>query len=336
MSYYSTKLKISLLPLLIFALSAPLSIFASSTTPKIELFVLYSQLTPDERAFLLDAISELKRHSDEFELRIIDTDGQDPATLQRILRGSHKCILTVSDESLNKVLGTRTNIPIFSTLVSRFNLDILSQKYHQLGVNLSGIYHEQPIFRQVLLAKAINQNLKSFSVILGRKTRYYLKTYQQLANTFNLELSFIILKRNSTPNSFLANKKLEHEILLTINDDHHYSEENLKSLFMLANKNNISIIGNKARDTKLAAIASIQTDLAKLPLQIASELKSICRRYKNEGDSPVKLTPAIYSQDFEVSVNQQIAASIGQSNLDKADLRDKIMQMQQQMQETIQ
>ena len=291
-------------------------------------YIVHSDTGESANKFLASLSKALESQFKSDQIKLISTNDSSRAQLDSQLSKPNSCALSTDSDSLAKILATRTKTPIFAIRSAKIDLDNQINKYQQFGVILSGIYHGQSFARQLMLAKAIDDKLQTATLILGRKTRYSLDNYKIIARSQNMDLSYLILKRNGTPHNFLSNINPNAKFIATIDDQHHYSSGNLQSLLITSYKTKIPIIGNKAADTIDAAIASVFTPLDQLMIETSLSLRSFCENALSSKVESSESYPAHYSQAFSVSINQQIANHLNYPNLTVQQLLQQILDME--------
>ena len=142
------------------------------------LLLYHSGLDNFDSTYMISLLAELEKKLTNHKIKIVNTRDLNIAQLKSQLEESKSCVLTIGQQALESILATRDKTPIFSTLVSRTNLDSLASSYARLGSRVTGIYEEQSFDRQLLLSQVINPENKNIVVILGWKTRYYLDNYR--------------------------------------------------------------------------------------------------------------------------------------------------------------
>ncbi len=285
------------------------------------LFVFHSGLKPSDSTYLTSLLVELKHNISDRKIKTADINELSIAQLKKQLEGSNNCALTIGQPALEKILATRNKTPIFSTLVSRTNLDNLTNRYFRLGSRVTGIYQEQSFKRQLLLGRAINSDNKNIVVILGRKTRYFLDEYRTISQQQSLKLSFDILKHQESPQQSFTRLAEDDGFLIILNEEQQYSQQDLQSLLITSYKKHIPMIGSKTSDSKSAALASIYTPLKRLAKDTATGLQEMC-----DGK---KLSKAKYSEHFAVLINPQIAAYLDYGHLDEKKLAKAVYALEQ-------
>jgi len=285
------------------------------------LLVFHSGLEQTDNAFNALLALELQNRIPSHSLKTFNVNELSQIQLKKWLENSNNCVLTIGLNSLEKILATRTKIPVFSTLVSQTNLDNLTDIYRQLGNPVTGIYEEQSFKRQLLLSKSIREDLKHVTVILGRKTRYMLNDYKKISLEQSINLSFNILKLQESPQRIFSRLKNNNGFLLTLNDNRHYSEQNLPALLVSSYKKQIPIIGSKISDADSTALASIYTPFDSLARESAIAMQNICR------DDVIP--KAQYNRQYKVRINQQIAKHLGYEYLDETELEKAVIVLEQ-------
>lgn len=284
------------------------------------LFVFHPGVNQVDNTYTMSLVVELKSQIASHLVQIVDTSKQTPAQLEELMDEPGSCAVTIGQIALEKVLAARTKKPIFSTLVSRTELDRLFESYARLDSSVSGIYHEQSFKRQLMLSKAIDDSTQNIAVILGRQTRYALPRYQKDAQSLSMNLFFNILKHQASPQQYFSRWSVDNGFLIIINDQEHYSNLDLQSLLVTSNKREIALIGGKKADSETAAIASVYTPYAELIKETAEELKKIC--------TGNKLSKPHFSKHYKVVINQQISEYLGYKNLDSRKLEKIIYQLE--------
>ncbi len=284
------------------------------------LLLFHSGLESYDATYMMSLLVELEKQITDHKIKIGNTRDLTIAQLKSQLEKSKSCVLTIGQQALETILATRDNTPIFSTLVSRTNLDSLTDTYSRLGSRVTGIYEEQSFSRQLLLSQAINPANNNILVILGRKTRYFLTDFQRISKRQSLKLSFDILRYQESPQQSFARQSLDKGFLIILNEQQQYSDQNLQSLLVASHNKNIPMIGNKESDSKTAALASIYTPFKTLAKEAASGLRQMCQ----SSEIPV----AKYGEHYAITINSQIAEFLNYNFLDEIHLAKRVLSLE--------
>jgi len=298
-----------------------------STTEQKQLLIFHSGIAEVDDLLVEAFEQEFSRKLSSRKLELINIDDLNQIQLKNQLEKTDHCVVTIGLNALEKALISRTKTPIFSTLVSRTKLDNLVDIYKDIGNPITGIYQEQPLLRQILLSKSINSRMKNIALILSRQNRYRLHDYKTISSKESMLLKFNILKLQESPSQVLSRLQLQDSFLLLLNDERHFSENNLRSLLVTSYKNQIPIIGSKFSDSEKLALASVYTPINALASESAAALVDICEN-KN-------WVQPNYAHHFKVQINQQIAKLLDYSYVSSTELEKKIIAMEQNRAEQI-
>ena len=292
----------------------------SDNTPS--LYVAHSGIEESERLFFTNLINNLQKSKPiTHTIKQLNTTRLTLAELEKVLSIENSCVLTIGEPALQKVLTTRQTVPIFSTLVSKYNLDNYIENYKPFKMTISGVYQEQSFERQIFLSKALNTNLSKIGVLLGSRTQFSLRDYQKIAASQTVELSYSILRRQASAQHYFKKLPLDDQsVLLVLNDNEQYSVIDLQSLLLASHSKKIPLVGSKKSDTEAAAIASIYTPQISLAKQAANEIGNLCAGGKQ--------APPFYSEQYAISSNAKIAKAFGFKSLSEKELLAKVKKLE--------
>jgi ABC-type uncharacterized transport system substrate-binding protein len=318
----ATKIKhdVLLTILLIIGIAAPFFVHSSenviSYPANKSLFIFHSKNNLQNEQFYKLLTPALQQNSTFKQVKSFNTSEISQADIAKLLSGSKSCAITIGKPSLEKVLSIRDKTPIFSTLVTKNNLDHLINNYTRLGSQVSGIYQEQSFIRQLYLAQALNPKIENIIMLLGRNTRYALPHYQAISKQHSLQLLFKILNRHASPQQYLSKLKQTNAFLFIVNDFEHYSEKALQSLLLASYRQKTPLIGGKKSDSTVAAVASVYTPLVDLADEVVLNISQFCM--------DDVLAKAKFSEHYNVAINQQIAKYLNLEHLNEKDLKNSI------------
>jgi ABC-type uncharacterized transport system substrate-binding protein len=300
--------------LLLLILSANIMFISSPViAATASIYLAHSGLQDSERNLVTQLVEKLQKTKPPgHTIKQLNTSKLTIAQIEQAITTPKSCVISIGDYSLEKVLAARQKVPIFSIMVERHKLDNYIANYARFEIPISGIYQEQSFLKQLMLAKAIKPKLKSVGVLLGTKTRYGLTNYQQTVNLVNLNLAFNLLKHNVSVQNYFERLPIENGFLMILNDQEHYSTNDLQSLMLTSNRRKIPMIGAKSSDTVFAALASVYTPVSELARQTALEVGKIC--------SGQPMPNASYGSNYIVNINPHIANFLGYTDLTEEQL----------------
>lgn len=313
---------------LAFSLFAATELLCAQNVSKNKIIIIHDQLLPEEAMFLDLVTNAIQQTISDLPVESVNYHHKTIAELNIQIESEAACVLTIGKLALHTVLSTRNSTPIFSTLVDKIELDKQINNYRQFGINLTGIYHEQSFYRQLLLTKAVSPQSKKLLLILGRRTRYSLVDFLQLINLTGFDLTYRILTHQSAAQDFINNQEYKNGSLLILNDEQHYSSKNLTLLLLASYKKQIPMIGSTLKHAKLAAIASVYTSAAQLSKESSTQLNSICHSFiKSPTNAQVKT--AGFAKNYQVKVNNDIAKYFSLPDLNETTLKTIMIQLEE-------
>jgi len=252
---------------------------------------------------LLASIQDLfYTHTNGLKPLYINSHQLNELELKTKLNQDISCALTIGTDVTKRVLSTRPEIPLFSINVSKLELDKFHSVYQRLSVFISGIYEEQSLLRQVLLAKAILPDLQAVSVLYNQADKYYLKEDTNQLKGLGMKLNYSLLQNSDSPQKFLADlSPQDNNFLMLSNNRLLFNKSRLAGLVLTANQMKTKIIGSRQVDIAQGAIASVYTPETSLALEALEDIERLCQ-------SEFRPNPR-YARNFNVGVNKHIASA---------------------------
>ena len=179
----------------------------------------------------------------------------------------------------------------------------------------SAIYLDQPLERQVLLIASIlpdkhNVGLlystppEELALLRRRMVAHGLKLHEQtVSQALPLAEALQALLQDS-------------ELLLVLPDSAVYNSSTIRNILLAAYRSRVPLVGFSPGYVKAGALCAVSST----PAQIAMQAAALIRQF---GETHA-LPSAQYPQEFEVTVNEQVARSLGLQVKDTSVLHDEI------------
>jgi ABC-type uncharacterized transport system substrate-binding protein len=106
------------------------------------------------------------------------------------------------------------------------------------------------------------------------------------------------------------------DALLVLPDQNVYNSGTIRNILLASYRKQVPLIGISQSYVKAGALCAIYST----PIQIATQAAEVIRQFGDTG----KLPPSQYPNEFEVSVNKQVARSLDLLIKDADQLRDEI------------
>jgi len=220
-------------------------------------------------------------------------------------------IVTIGSESLRQVLETKTNRPILSVLTRRAIFDHLLEINHRRLNDpkspISAIYLDQPIKRQLNLIACLFNHYppKVVGVILGNESHYHQAELQKLSAEFPFALQTVIVDKFENPATVLDSLLHDTKVILAIPDNRIYNPKTARGMLLTAFHKRVPLVGYSRTFVNNGAFAAVYSNTKQLAAQTAEEIVKILH------NKDKKLPAPQYPRGFTISLNHQVARSLG-------------------------
>lgn len=208
--------------------------------------------------------------------------------------------------------------PVLNILVPRQNYEATRLRAKLDARQFSAVYLDQPLSRQLRLIKTALPNRDTVGVLLGPFTNDRLKLLQQLvreqkmtvkAESVSAEDEIVPALKRLLPNA---------EVLLALPDPLVFNKNTAQSLLLTSYRAQVPLIAYSKSYVGAGALAAVYST----PTQIGQHAAELIGRQGST--KPSSLPAAQYPKYFSVSVNYQVARSLGLAIEDEATLLERI------------
>lgn len=220
-------------------------------------------------------------------------------------------IVTIGSESLRQVLAMKTEQPIFSVLL-RYAIfhQLLAHHHRSLQDSrypISAIYLDQPLARQLNLITCLfsRYHPKQVGIILGLESLYHQESLQKIATQVPYALHTVVVDQFENPATVLDTLLNDAKVILAVPDSRIYNPKTARGMLLTAFHKRVPLVGYSKTFVNNGAFAAVYSNTKQLADQTAEEIINIM----NSKDK--KLPKPQYPKEFTVSVNQQVAKSLG-------------------------
>lgn len=218
-------------------------------------------------------------------------------------------IVTIGAQALEKVLKSKTTIPILSVL-SRKNIfhQLVKDSGYQLNnpqQPITAIYLDQPLERQLdLISCLFAKKEGAIGVLLGSQSVNEQDVIQKIAAKKGLELTIVYVDQFENPAGVLDLLLDDTKTVLAIPDNWIYNAKTSRGILLSAFHKRVPIVGFSRTFVNNGAIAAVYSTTKQLAEQTAQEIMNIMENRSK------KLSPPQYPKDFAIAVNYQVARSL--------------------------
>ncbi len=208
---------------------------------------------------------------------------------------------------------------MIAVLVPRDGISKLMQEHPALAKQgqtmFSAIYLDQPLRRQLGLIAAMLPEARSVGVLYSAPPKD-INSLRSLAATKRLELNERSSASFPSLHAALQSLLLNSDVLLALPDAEIYNTMTIRNILLATYRNKVPLVGFSAAYVKAGALCAVYST----PLQMADQTLKLIYGFAETRALP----PPQYAKEFEVSVNEQVARSLGLNIRSASQVRGEI------------
>jgi len=183
----------------------------------------------------------------------------------------------------------------------------------------SAIFMDQPMKRQLALIATLLPNATSIGV-LYETPPIELGSLRKLASTMHFDLQEQKVDQHHLIAGALSDLLQVSDVLLVLPDDNVYRSDTIRNILLETYRAQVPMVGLSANYVRAGALCAIYST----PQQIAYQAAEAIEDFANTGRLPVPQ----YTKEFDISVNMQVARSLGVPVKDAVQLRVEVRRRQ--------
>ncbi len=214
-------------------------------------------------------------------------------------------------------MSVNSRVPVLSVLVSKSGFEKLLQKSfgHREINKFSAIYMDQSGKRQIELIAAVLPEVKNIGLLYSADSEG-LAGLRKAIKDKGYALSEQQLESEDTLHRDLLSVLQRGDVLLAIPDAKIYSPSTMRNILLETYREKDPVVGFAPSFVRAGALCAVFST----PEQIAKQAAQFTKHYIESG----RLQAAQYPIEFELSVNQQVAHSLGIRVKENAELSKQI------------
>lgn len=220
-------------------------------------------------------------------------------------------VVSVGTEALRRALREHRRVPVLALLVPRRAFESLTADVGGRGASVAALYLDQPLERQIRVARALFPSLERFGVVLA-ETSAPADFASAGAPLNGLEVEY----RRSAEPPLRAVTRLGDRVdaIIGVPDSRLYNSRSIHGILLASYRANVPLIGYSRSVVRAGGLASAWLS----PRAHGSEAGRILAPYLN-GDRDA-WPESGYSRRFRIAVNERVARSLGlQPTFEPAD-----------------
>jgi len=214
-----------------------------------------------------------------------------------------------------EVLSLRDK-PTLNVLLPRAGFEKLKRSPSS---SYSAIFMDQPMQRQLALLATVMPNATSVGVLYDTPPME-LDSLRKLSSAMHLSLREQRVGQQQTLAGALADLLQVSDVLLVLPDNNVYRSDTIRNILLETYRARVPVVGLSASYVRAGALCAIYST----PQQIAYQAAEAIEGFAETG----RLPAAQYTKEFEISVNTQVARSLGVPVKDAVQLRVEVRRRQ--------
>lgn len=200
---------------------------------------------------------------------------------------------------------------------AKFALYVNSNEFRQAGISdVSALYSDQPLLRQISLINAIFKNKKT-QVGVAYKDIYYEKKLENYSSKFP---NILINPKRIVDSNFVRdiNRIIQkNDVLLSNSENDIYNSKTIRSILLSSYRHQTIVIGPNEGFVTAGALGTVFSTSD----QYAKEIIEMVNIYIKTG----KLPNSKYPDNFNVKINYSVSESLGLSIPKEEELKKNIL-----------
>lgn len=225
-------------------------------------------------------------------------------------------IVTVGMSAAQELAAQNLPIPVLAILIPRQAFEKIARQHDYRF--FSAVYLDQPLARQMELIHQVTPDRRRVGVVLGPESSGALKPLQAAASEAKMSLTVEKISAADELLPALQRVLADSDVLLAVPDPLVFNKGTVQSLLLTTYRYQEPVIGFSHAYVRAGALASVHTT----PEQVGRQAGDVVLRAL--GSRPLLLSPPEYPKLFSVSVNYQVARSLGLSVSDETVLLQKL------------
>ena len=218
---------------------------------------------------------------------------------------SSKLIVTLGYEAAQALVTSDVRIPVLSALLPRSSFErVLRASGRKVSSQLSAIYLDQPLNRQVALIRLALPSVRRIGVLWGTESLIHAPSLRLLAPSSGFQ--FVEANVIASEPLFPGLKRVldDSEVLLALADPTVYNSNTIQNVLLASFRARVPVLAFSPAYVRAGALLALYVTPTQVGQQVASVVRGVLQ------GKALPSSPA-YAQNFSVAVNGHVARSLG-------------------------
>lgn len=168
--------------------------------------------------------------------------------------------------------------------------------------SVTAIFMDQPLQRQIDLARLIAPNARTLGTVFGNSSAYQQAAFEELAHAAGLSPQHAFLDERQNPVQILTPLIQRSDIFLSLPDSASFNRNVTRWSLYITLRNRVPLIGFSASYAEAGAVVSLYSTVQ----QLAEQTNEVIRIVEQSGELPA---PA-YPSEFTININRSAARTL--------------------------
>ena len=218
---------------------------------------------------------------------------------------SSKLIVTLGLEAAQALVTSEARTPVLSALLPRSSFErILRVSGRKVSGQLSAIYLDQPLSRQLALIRLALPSARRVGVLWGTESLIHAPTLRSLAlsSGFQFVEANVIASEPLFPD--LKRVLDDSDVLLALADPTVFNSNTIQNVLLASFRARVPVLAFSPAYVRAGALMALYVTPTQVGQQVASVVRGVLQ------GKPLPTSPP-YAQNFSVAVNEHVARSLG-------------------------
>ena len=218
---------------------------------------------------------------------------------------SFKLIVTLGFEAAQALVTSEVRTPVLSALLPRSSFErILRVSGRKVSGQLSAIYLDQPLSRQLALIRLALPSARRVGVLWGTESFIHAPTLRSLAPSSGFQ--FVEANVIASEPLFPDLKRVldDSDVLLALADPTVFNSNTIQNVLLASFRARVPVLAFSPAYVRAGALMALYVTPTQVGQQVASVVRGVLQ------GKPLPSSPP-YAQNFSVAVNEHVARSLG-------------------------
>lgn len=213
--------------------------------------------------------------------------------------GDPRLVIAAGSAAQGAVLARADRPPVIAVLTPRVSFD----RQFARQARVAALYLDHPEERQLALATLLPSQPSSIAFVASQASGVSLQRLRHAAQRLDLRINEYAVTAERDVARAIQEAAAQSEILLAHPDPAVFNPQTIQSILLTTYRARVPVLGFSPAYTRAGALLSLHSS----PQQLAEQTAEMARQALATGQLPTSQHP----REFEVSVNRQVARSLG-------------------------